>query len=101
MTEAWTIRAIPNEPDIAFAVESGSNAVADIYASSVAGVPHTEVVKRARLIAAAPELLSALDHPLLREILGFIEDAAPDEVMATLRLWQDTQRAAIAKATQP
>lgn len=32
-------------------------------------------------------LEEALDHPLLRKVLGFVEDCAPDEVMATQRAW--------------
>lgn len=57
-----------------------------------------DVEAHAHLIATAPELYEALDHPLLREVLGFVEDAAPDEVMAKLRLWQDEQRTALSKA---
>lgn len=95
MTETWAARAIPNEPDIAFAVESGSNPVADIYASGVACVPHTEVVKRARLIAAAPEMF---------DLVNRVAELNPDagEIGAGMLVQLVTEaRAARTKATQP
>jgi len=45
-------------------------------------------------------LIEALDHRLLREVLGFVEDVAPDEVMASLRQWQDAQRYALRQASR-
>jgi hypothetical protein len=44
------------------------------------------------------DLLEALDHPFLREVLGYVEDCAPDEVMNALRLWQELQDAVLAQA---
>lgn len=44
-----------------------------------------------RLMYAAIDLIcdleETLDHPKLRQVLGFVEDCAPDEVMANQRDW--------------
>lgn len=89
------------------AVWAGNEFIASVYPSpdsetwdGVSDWPRAAECKaNARLIAAAPELLDVADHPLLREVLGYVEDCAPDEIMGKLRHWQDEQRAAIAKAT--
>jgi hypothetical protein len=52
----------------------------------------------AHLIAAAPCLLKVIDHPLLREALGFLEDAGSDEAWGFARQWMELRDAALAKA---
>lgn len=41
------------------------------------------------------ELEAVMDHPALREVLSFVQDSAPDEVMNTLRTWRAAQFAAL------
>lgn len=53
-----------------------------------------------RLVSAAPELLAAIDHPLLREVFGSIEDSGTPEDARRWGLlvsWFDTRDAALAK----
>lgn len=66
----WSVRETLNSRDVAFAIEEGRRPIADVYDSKCAGVPHTEVSRRARLIAAAPDLLEAL--------IGFREAMSKD-----------------------
>lgn len=52
-----------------------------------------------RLIAAAPDLLAALDPITLEHLATQVESGhRPEQVAADLRTWAATQRAAIAKA---
>lgn len=59
----------------------------------------TEGAANARLIAAAPELLEALESPVLYELMGMIEDGASADAMWPLALaWMVERDAAIRKA---
>jgi hypothetical protein len=82
----WTLREMPDDLDIAYAVEEGTVPIADVY-----GGPCGEF--HARLIAAAPELYEAGELALksLRLIADGEEEIAFDQVIPTLE-------SAIAKA---
>lgn len=61
-----------------------------------------EMHANARQMAAAPYLLGALDDPMLRQLLGEIEDSGTPEAQklwAYAMAWFDVKDAAIAKAT--
>lgn len=54
------------------------------------------------LILSAPDLLAAIDHPVLRELFGAIEDSGTPEAARLWSLcvqWFDVRDAAIAKAS--
>lgn len=56
----------------------------------------------AALIEAAPDLLEAVDHPLLRQLFGAIEDSGTPEaarLWALAQAWFEVRDAAIDKAT--
>lgn len=61
-----------------------------------------EVEANAHLIAAAPELLDAIDHPVLRQLFGAIEDSGTVEAQklwALCAVWFGIRDAAITKAS--
>lgn len=62
-----------------------------------------EAIEKHELMrAAAPELLAAIDHPMLRQLFGDLEDSGTPEAQklwAYAMAWFDVRDAAIAKAT--
>ncbi len=52
--------------------------------------------KMARADAALAAGLALLDHPLLREVLGYVEDAGPADVWGSAQAWMALRDAAIA-----
>lgn len=59
-----------------------------------------EQMANAHMLAAGPKLADALDHPLLRELLGALEDGAGGadnaRLWALAHSWMDTRDAALA-----
>ena len=56
---------------------------------------------RGTTTSAQTELLGALNHPFLNELLGLVEDGTDHRAWSMAKLWMDTRDAAIAKATTP
>ncbi len=54
----------------------------------------------ARADAALAARLALLDHPLLREVLGYVEDAGPADVWGAAQSWMSLRDAAIAQQSQ-
>lgn len=68
---------------------------------AVMGIGVDDYSANARLIASAPDLLEVLDHPLLRKLLGAIEDSGTpesDKLWGMAMQWLDLRDAAISKA---
>jgi hypothetical protein len=54
----------------------------------------------ARADAALAARLALLDHPLLREVLGYVEDAGPADVWGAAQSWMSLRDAAIAQQSK-
>jgi hypothetical protein len=56
--------------------------------------------KMARADAALANAPTILDHPLLREVLGYIEDAGPADVWGAAQAWMALRDAALSASQQ-
>ncbi|UXL06441.1 hypothetical protein [Achromobacter xylosoxidans] len=56
----------------------------------------TAAIAARRPAPAAGDALALLDHPLLRDVLGYIEDAGPADVWGAAQSWMSLRDAALA-----